>query len=169
MNLELKHIINYVGHGLEMIFQSKGGRVIYVNGIKKLDSGTVVLSNSYPIWLHSSGFKPILRPLSDLTKKIEVNGKRFIPIVELAKLTHIKEKHIFEISQSVKGECDGVKYSFGFYSGSFWIKKLKGKKWVSHDVFNQMELFEFMYKYKFDIHGLIEKGEAIDINAINND
>lgn len=32
--------------------------------------------------------KPILRPLSDLTKEIEHNGERFVPIVALLKEAH---------------------------------------------------------------------------------
>ncbi len=31
-------------------------------------------------------FKPILHPLSDLTKEVEINGKKLIPIIELVKM-----------------------------------------------------------------------------------
>jgi len=111
--------------------------------------------------------KPILRPLSDLIKEIEINGEKIVPIIELAKLTHIKDNHIAEISQSVKGECDGVKYSFGFYNGSFWMRRLRGKKWVVNDVFSQDELFEKLDEWHFDWrYDLIKNELAIDINTL---
>jgi len=35
-----------------------------------------------------NNFKPILRPISDLTKEIEVNGVKFIPLMDLFMLIH---------------------------------------------------------------------------------
>lgn len=49
------------------------------------------LKNFKPIW------KPVLRPLSDLHKEIEYQGKKIIPFVELAKIAGIRmnsEKYV---------------------------------------------------------------------------
>ena len=155
MKLELKHVVGYLPYKLKMIsyndFVSPSIRELRVDGFQFMIDTR----------------KPILRPLSDLIKEIEINGEKIVPIIELAKLTHIKDNHIAEISQSVKGECDGVKYSFGFYNGSFWMRRLRGKKWVVNDVFSQDELFEKLDEWHFDWrYDLIKNELAIDINTL---
>lgn len=130
-------------------------------------TGAIKITDKIYYDVEEGDFEIILRPLSDLIKEIDHNGEKIIPIVELAKLTHIKENHIAEISQSVKGTCDGVKYSFGFYNGSFWMKRLRGTKWVDNAVFNQDELFDKLNEYHFDWkYDLIKKKLAIDINTL---
>ena len=92
MKLELKHLAPYLPYELPL-------KITVIDhfwlddSVNRLDVGnTITLS---PKWLHLwedskayvSGtkfdFKPILRPLSDLTKEIEHNGEKFIPINEL--------------------------------------------------------------------------------------
>lgn len=176
MKLELKHIVGYLPYGLKVIhtdFEPEGSFTQEAE-IETISTECICFKSKWSASDYyfddpDSEIKPILRPLSNLTKEIEVNGEKFVPIVELAKLTHIKEKHIFEISQSVKGECDGVKYSFGFYNGSFWMRRLRGKKWVDNAVFSQDELFEKLDEWHFDWkYNLIKNGLAIDINTLES-
>ena len=82
------------------------------------DSDLDIVLRKGNAWINISweDVKPILRPLSDLTKPVLPDGK--IPLVELAKIQ------------------------------------------------NQLQLFQKLYEWHFDIFGLIEKGEAIDINTL---
>ena len=72
MKLELKHLAGYLPYGLKYKDIPKG-----FDGIRELDIKTFD-------WCLENG-KPILRPLSDLTKEIEVNGEKFVPYINLAK------------------------------------------------------------------------------------
>ena len=75
MELELKHLAPYLPYELKIL---NGKEYDIVNGI---DNKTVIslfrghLENFTTI----ENVKPILRPLSDLTKEIKVNGNLFTP------------------------------------------------------------------------------------------
>lgn len=77
MKLELKHLALYLPYGL---------KIKVVNGFYKYDIMTLCdkggLSNVAisTVIDDYEEFKPILRPLSDLTKEIEHNGEKFVPI-----------------------------------------------------------------------------------------
>lgn len=99
-NLELKHIAPYLPYGLHV--KSKLG-VIYEldtfsnskgKGIEKRDIYSVVDNN----------MKPILRPLSDLSKEITHGGETFIPVEELGWNSY---DHIIK-----NGECTSVSYEY---------------------------------------------------------
>ena len=83
--------------------------------------------------------KPILRPLSDLTKEIKHKGLKFIPITILKEMNDGDNIYISEF---------GVSIDNGYAAG-----------------YNLGVAFTFIQKlveWHFDICGLIEKGEAID-------
>lgn len=79
MKLELKHLAPYLPYGLKAVDDFKKERTIdwecqsYTNSIVGLNH--VIHSQSVQVRF----FKPILMPLSDLTKEIEVNGEKFVP------------------------------------------------------------------------------------------
>lgn len=93
--LELKHIAPYFPYGLEVQYigdmtddnKRVDGDYIKIGEIAKI--GSVDFRYSNPVYwmdferglfgVNSNVFKPILRPLSDLTKEIEYNGEKFIP------------------------------------------------------------------------------------------
>jgi hypothetical protein len=85
MKLESKHISPYLPYGLKGIVN---GWVLLVSGIDKPYTLSEVIikflneKSDEPI----KNFKPILRPLSDLTKEIEVNGEKFVPAGKM--ITH---------------------------------------------------------------------------------
>ena len=85
--LELKHLAPYLPYGLKFQssmdkpFEEYGRQPTWTfDGMTKLFGdyclNTLEYPDAYPIQL----VKPILRPLSYLTKEIEVNGKKFVPI-----------------------------------------------------------------------------------------
>lgn len=103
--LTLEHLSAYLPYGLKMIFEGKGGREITLSSITSQGRyGIVISGGTGPMWLNSCGFKPILRPLSDLTKEIEHNGERFVPIDILGWNSY---ENIIK-----KGICDSVGYQY---------------------------------------------------------
>lgn len=79
MKLELKHLAPYLPYGVMCELQDQGET-------KQAKLCGAYSDNSYAFFdtVESEhgydSIKPILRPLSDLTKEIEHNGKKFIPI-----------------------------------------------------------------------------------------
>ena len=69
MELELKHLAPYLPYGLEII-----------NNVNKKRELTIYYLN---YWKESGvELKPILRPLSDLTKEIKHDGDKFTPCTD---------------------------------------------------------------------------------------
>lgn len=92
-------------------------------------------------------FKPILRPLSDLTKTIEHKGETFKPS--------------FVLSRDFKDADDFI----------YLIVQILNKKEVNLDLIKVLEYCPLnvalkLIEWHFDIAGLIEKGEAIDVNTL---
>ena len=96
-------------------------------------------------------FKPILRPLSDLTKEIEHNGEKFVPYYQLKVLGLVKTASLrFE---TIILELDRNRI---FYIPDY------------HDFFQlPYQVVQKLISWHFDVFGLIEKGLAIDINNLN--
>ena len=76
MELELKHLASYLPYNLKGLSTFLGERNIY----------TIAPDNVMSCLGKNAGIKPILRPLSDLTKDIEVNGEKFVSIEKLDKI-----------------------------------------------------------------------------------
>jgi len=80
MKLELKHLAGYLPYGLKCLAQGECEKFFDMQGITDFtdvdlhETGRTV-SEQYDI----EDVFPILRPLSDLTKEIEVNGEKFVP------------------------------------------------------------------------------------------
>ena len=88
--------------------------------------------------------KPILHPLSDLTKEIEHKGEKFVPITILKEMNDGDYIYISEFGVSIdNGYAAGYNLNIAFT----FIQKL--------------------IEWHFDIAGLIEKGEAIDVNTLS--
>lgn len=170
--LELRHLAGYLPYGLKAL-------CVRTNEIRTVtllhftyDLKTVGHNHLIYEGLLLEKHKPILRPLSDLTKEIEVNWEKFVPM-EL--LLDIETKHNWSNSdylecQSgqnewwVKLKDKNPSYIFGYNSimGFYLLNQFSEKQFVR----NQLELFEKLYEWHFDIHGLIENNLAIDINTL---
>lgn len=104
------------------------------------------------------------RPLSDLTKEIEHNGEKFVPMVELLKLAH----------ESYYKEKIGTRYQ----EIEFEQTPIRAKACFSFMATKDLELYTLMpwnfptwitqklLSWHFDIHGLIEQNLAININTL---
>jgi hypothetical protein len=133
MKLELKNLASYLPYGLQII-----------DHLPKDTKFTMYGSNiDYCI----NYCKPILRPLSDLTKEIEVNGEKFVPM-------------------NILFNCDEFDSIIGHSSIEYANDFIKSNDRLSlcYDFYFWQKLLE----WHFDIYGLIENGLAIDINTLNN-
>ena len=124
--LELKHLAGYLPYKLKLIDDKPKVMNAFCG------HSTNWCSIEYAIKMQR---KPILRPLSDLTKEIEVNGEKFVPLDELWKY------HNFSAMRWGDIETDPTRYPY--------------------------TIVEKLLEWHFDIHGLIEKGLAIDINTLD--
>ncbi len=139
MKLEFKHLAPYLLHNITVI--RANGEVATLTGVDigyKLEhSYQTTVDGKWYQKTYISQFQPVLKPLSDLTKEIEHNGEKFVPIEEL---------QLHEPNENVE---------FAFYKTSDWLTF----NWTHVEA---QKLFE----WHFDIEGLIEQGLAIDINTL---
>ena len=107
-----------------------------------LENGTGLNNNAHDV-------KLALRPLSDLTKEIDVDGEKFIPIDILWN----------ETLEQVNSDT---------YDDYFFNEDLE-TTWINIDNVLRLEyiVVEKLIEWNFDVFGLIEKGLAIDINTLN--
>ena len=147
MKLEFKHLAPYSPYKLNYFIDFEDGDVAVYEMIGLFsDSGEVYL-DGYEANLDSTNCKPILRPLSDLTKEIEVDGCKFVPIMVL--------------------ELDSHTLSVNQYSNHLEIRGVESNEWTyAIDVYT--EIMCKLFEWHFDVFGLIEKGLAMDINTLNN-
>lgn len=162
MKLELKHIKGYLDTELN-VMDEETGEQFQVAGFNVSNNEFLIHDNidgsieDYSVNL----LKPILRPLSDLTKEIEANGEKFVPI---ERLLDIETKHNWSSSdylESVSGQNEwwvklkgkDSSYIFGYNSimGFYMMNQFSEKQFVK----NQIELFQKLLEWHFDIHGLI--------------
>lgn len=148
--LELKHIVGYLPYELSFL-NNENDFELTVNGV----------TDENKVFNHGQGhfnfedIKLLLRHLYDLTKEIEVNGEKFVPIDYIR--FNISDKLIY----STTGFPD------------FETSKEKELHLSIYDVFEyemtlseMIQVLEKLYEWHFDIHDLIGKGLAIDINTL---
>lgn len=142
--------------------------------------------------------KPILHPLSDLTKEIDHNGERFIPMVRLfeylqtnhfsdnplLKLVKFNKDNIisceFKKYENVKMSDCILKHTVKFNDDNIEIHSFRYECDI-HRFINrnetqrrplgipyQLDLFQKLIEWHFDIGGLIDKNEAIDVNTLES-
>ena len=160
MNLELKHLAGYLPYGLK-VSHTNWNEILTMDYCGDNSESLSILDvEEYA--------KPILHPLLDLSNEIEINGNNFVPIVELAKIG-TSEKKCY-ITNSNFGSCyvDAIndKKGFFFYQNSGYFFWQVGKNAEPRIVENQLELFNKLFEWHFDIYGLIENGLAININTL---
>lgn len=151
----------------------------------------ILIQDNLNGWYSIGNFKPILRPLADLTKEIELCGETFVPIVKL--YIESSEYHNSKVldyefidSWGAKGNIlkvyknrDKDEYTEFVYSNLSFRKDSRYNQGsynfgmelphpirVDDKIHNIFILQQFLFKWHFDIHGLIEQNLAIDINTL---
>jgi len=160
MILELKHVAPYLPYELKVAF-TPGNYIFTLSGINPHNSE---LYDEESEEYDREHCKLLLHPLSDLTKEIEYNGEKFIPLGKL----HYKFCLTSQLKRKTKAKYDyhednsmhATWYPIG-QAGSFGIKVFK------HDYGrNEWRVMRNLLKWHFDVFGLIDEGMAIDINTI---
>jgi hypothetical protein len=142
--LELKHLAPYLAYELSLLeeFEVNKNEVRTLRGIE-LDMVITTL-NRFPFnqRLPYVETKPILRPLSDLTKEIEVDGKSFVPIKELIEKGGLKIGGLSEYGM--------IKY----------IQRMP--------IMVDYWAVNYLFSWHFDVFGLIDAGLAVDVNTLKH-
>ncbi|MDR2207144.1 MAG: hypothetical protein LBE36_13430 [Flavobacteriaceae bacterium] len=138
--LELQEISGYLPYGLKLTMPIVNG--VYNICQYNFKSQKVNVYSDEHSAFSLSGYLAILRPLSDLYKPIQHNGKEEIPIVECGKI------------------C-------GFYGDGnelFNLEELLIK--YATRIETIIETFDYLHSRFIDYRGLIEVGLAIDLNTL---
>jgi len=151
--LELKHLAPYLPYGLKGL--DEYGMYNDLGELLEFELKGINEHLSVPIWYtgdksyissRHGRCKPILHPLSDLTKEIEHNEERFVPLFKINKMlpddVNIDAVLDFEVSTD----------SYGTARYISWIM-----------IYEPMQKF---FEWHFDCFGLIEAGLAMDINSL---
>jgi len=128
MKLELKHLCAYLPYNVSIIINSDNVATIVPENI------TFILNNQEKCKLP-------LRPMSDITKEIWINGKKFVPM-----------RYFFEL------------YGGGYYSYESFCTHEKFTITENSSIY--FEDAQKLIEWHFDIFGLIDAGLAININDI---
>lgn len=145
MKLELKHISAYLPYKLKV---SVNHNEYIVTIDDEMDSDSICLTD-----VIENGHKLLLRQLSGLTKEIEVNGEKFIPI------------EYFEIGDEPSD------FPYEFDTGN--INLIRTLETISkHNVYHDVKylpsiVVEKLHEWHFDTENLIGHSLAIDINTLN--
>lgn len=186
--LELKHIAPYLPYGI----------CCYLMGEPTHNIIEIVGANIDYVEIHEIGrtitdeytycdITPKLRPLYQLTQEIEHNDERFVPIVELYRLSneyYYTDNLDYEFIDSwgAKGNILKVFHDrkkdeyteFVYGNGSFRKdRRYNAGSYVfgmnlphsircDQKIHNEYKLFEKLLECHFDVFGLIEKGLAIE-------
>lgn len=159
MKLELKHLSVYLPYKLQFYQEWSYKRGIDVELTMLNVDRFADFTSLEGIWLIDD-LKPILLPLSDLTKEIEVNGEVFIPMVFLFEKFCKKHPSKYSLDTGnniilidVECEFDSLYFSYHIHDKLFELTRKYGDTYTS---INQYEMFKLLKKWHFDIFGLIE-------------
>lgn len=150
--IELKHLAFYLPYELRGMRYSEAANGYFY---KTLDSGNILS------WMDHLPYKPILRPLSDLTKEVEGIG---VPMLK-----------ILEINGKSNRRIENCKFdgSFIYETGFHYGREVNGQKntdWkISETIFLKELSFtnlSWLLKNHFDVFGLIDKNLAWNFNTI---
>lgn len=167
MKLELKHLAPYLPYGLMLKINTPIG---IFNRKLQLDCG-----HDFNLHLSECNIKPILRPLSDLTKEIEVNGEKFVPMYKLCKKQgfsmpdsrECEYEFVSKFNQIATIKMNGWIFRYLNDEKSFWLNGTESWSKKHQKSNKQLELFQMLFEWHFDVFGLIEKKLAIDKNTLN--
>jgi len=139
--LAIKEIAPYIPYKLKVL-RPDGRTILEVFGTQ--GSLLTHVENMELTYSGLAGCKPLLRPLSDLTKEITVNGETFVPLEKFYEVldcrTPINRNDTkYEVELLIR---EGVSLD------TYWIYIQK------------------LFEWHFDVFSLIPRGLAIDLNTI---
>lgn len=133
--LELKYLAAYLPYGLR-VTKDDWNKTFVVTVADEVTTDTLATTLKYVLRTQA---KPILRPLSDLTKEIEVNGEKFVPMDKLYAMSDYSE-----FMESIQEDVYEMNTPF---------------RWP-------YEIVQKLFEWHFDVFDLLSNKLAIDINTI---
>lgn len=163
--LELKHIVGYLPYKLGVL-DDEGDRLELISIDMSEEDFCYSCYSFKPrmrIDFMEDNLKPILRPISSITKQeayqlgVLITNKNEMAdkTVGIGKIT-VGEWEVPIINYT---DIDGEEYSFMVMFCNHGIS-------ATNDNNMTFEAYEWLYENHFDIHGLIEQGLAIDVNTL---
>lgn len=140
--LTLKELSGYFPYGLKGISSEENLGAETVNGYSLYGKNNQVCLTTNIDDIDIEVFKPVLRPLSDLTKEITHNGETFVPDVRYLEVFGLNNDYLSE---------------FLFVKTSHRVEYLTKLPHYAVD---------WLTSLHFDVHGLIERGLAINVNEL---
>lgn len=170
--LTIEHLAGYLPFKLNVLLEDKVGQftTIYIG-----QNAVQVCTNDYQMYtVKITDTKPLLLPLSYLTKEITHEGLTFVPMVALFNLRFASGAYnILSLNESSNihdmviswDNVQSIKSTFYYnikdYSFGLLEKNMHQRLPFQH------QMFQKLHEWHFDIHGLIDKGLAIDNSTIN--
>lgn len=165
--LELKDIAPYLPHSLGVkilnhLNDYTGKEFSEINGYYFIGKSLHITYNGGNTGKSISEFKPLLRPMSDLTKEITHNGETFVPIARLLRMKFPDEPLI--------GRYSIIKVSkSGYPRAYFEFMATKEIRIYPFELFDTPYwIIQKLQEWKFDTEKLIERGLAINLNEVDN-
>jgi hypothetical protein len=150
--LTLENIAPYLPYGLKVVSKINNYSYTLLGACKD----EILIQDDLNGWYATNIFKPILRPLSDLTKEIEHNGRTFVPMDTVGDIPNNFCKCDFVTDWCDKGG-DFNEYVKEFVNGVF------GNHHLDYLPFGFVQK---LIEWHFDVFGLLDQNLAIDINSI---
>ena len=168
--LTFKDIAKYLPYGLSvlntMAVSTKDIPPIKIVGWDVRGSS---LKMAFGIFIGIEETKPILRPLSQLVEEIEHDGKKFVPMVELAKMINYEftngyKRLDYYNSQAIHEESVEFGLDYDYSGVSFYLIKGTNGGGDYLQVENQEALFQKLYEWHFwtGDQSYFEKGLLIE-------
>ena len=175
MELEVQHLAPYLPFGLKLkysIVKPDGKIVLEYTGIMKSishnedETHPTRIQVNHEEFEHIWMFKPIIRPMSDIIKEIEIDGEKFVPLLVLAGMAGICSASDFIIDgyQARHKTCTESTFELGISNDFIWKESSKWKDFGA--VPQQLRMFNKLFEWHFDVFNLIKNNLAIDINKI---
>jgi len=168
--LTINELKGYLGTGLTVSIQSELYPNPQVIGIVR----DVVYLNYHgsSLSMNIDKIKPYLHPLSSLTEYREDLG--FVPIEELAKISDTDYLETIECKS--KGNVfglmyfdeNGIKMVFNYSSETKSFASFERFSKKTFIVYKQLELFQKLYSWHIDLHGLIDRNLAINLKTLKD-
>ena len=134
MKLEIRHLAPYLPYGLNIKDVKHGSVFEALHFITTPNQDFSLFKGNFDQLTNDKYLKPVLFPLSSLTKEITINGESFIPIREIKNLELFSH---YELEDFVRNN-----FTYGYIES------------LSYQLLSQL------FEWKFDVFGLIEKGLA---------
>lgn len=167
--IKLEEICGYLPYKLNCIIEGDDEHIHTIVGFEDSLWGILLISDKGDFGrCRYDLIKPILRNLSDLTREIEHNGEKFVPIVELAKISfphssNFGEWEYVELDELEKMHILQIQYKSKSNDISPYTQYCIPAEAQKMSYRNVQKLLE----WHFDVFSLIDRNLAIDINTLN--